>query len=136
MRTTIAALVLALTTTTAVAAPRHKAHKPRAESRWMRDCITERTGPTEGLTVSDARRICTAEQPEDEVSAAKAALVLARMNAKVAKAKARVAKAIEACEQAVVDRCVEFAKPDGSTDCEDAALRTEFNLACLASEGR
>jgi len=135
MRRTIAAIVLAITTT-AHAAPRHKAHKPRAESKWVRDCIHERTGPTEGITVAEARRICVAEEPEDEVGAARRGLTLARLNAKVAKAKARVAKAIETCEQAVTDRCVELAKPDGSTDCEDTGLRAEFNLVCLAAEGK
>jgi len=30
----------------------------------------------------------------------------------------------------VVDRCVELANPDGSTSCEDDALRQEFALAC------
>lgn len=135
MRHAIAAIVLALTTT-AHAAPRHKAHKPHHESQWVRDCIHERTGPTEGISGAEARRICRAEEPEDELGAAKSALTMARLNAKVAKARERVAKAIEACEQAVVDRCVEFAKPDGSTDCEDGALKTEFNLACLAAEGK
>lgn len=130
MRRTTAALVLAITTT-AHAAPRHKAHRPRVESKWVRDCIAERTGPTEGITVAEARRICRAEEPEDEVSVARRGLTLARLNAKVAKAKAQVAKAIEACEQTVTDRCVELASPDGTTDCDTTAgLRAEFELVC------
>lgn len=134
---TLSALVLALATLTSIAdaKPRH-ARKPRTDTRWMRDCIHERTGPVGGVSQREARTICTAEQPDDEVAAAKAQLSLARINAKVAKAKARAAKAIEACEQAVVDRCVEAAKPDGSTDCQDETLRAEFNLVCLAQEGK
>lgn len=137
MRTTIAALVLALTTSAVNAAPRHKAHKPRAESKWVRDCIAERTGPTEGITAAEARRICRAEEPEDEVSAAKAALTLARLKARIAKAKARVAKAIEACEEAVVVECenTTLRSTDGG-ECSDATLRPRFNAECLAAEGK
>ncbi|HKQ66011.1 MAG TPA: hypothetical protein VJZ73_13435 [Methylomirabilota bacterium] len=131
MRTLLASLALLLATSTADAKPR-KAHKPAAQSQWMRDCIHERTGPTDGVSPAEARRICTAEQPEDEVEATKAALVVARLNAKVAKAKARAAKALDACAQAVTDRCVELADPTGGTDCNvDAGLRAEFELVCL-----
>lgn len=138
MRNALIAIALTLTTlsTVADAKPRRAARKARVESKWIRDCITERTGPVGGVSVREARTICKAEQPEDEVEAAKHTLAVARLNAKVAKAKTRVAKAIEACEQAVVDRCVELANPDGSTDCEDAALKAEFSLACLAAEGK
>ncbi len=129
--TSIIAAIL-LSTTAAHAAPRHKAHKPRIESAWMRDCIAERTGPTDGVSPVEARRICLAEQPEDEVSATKAALVLARLNAKVAKAKARAAKALESCGQAVTDRCVELAESGGSRDCDiDSGLHAEYALVCL-----
>lgn len=54
------------------------------------------------------------------------AVAKAKAQLKVARAVAKAAKAIEACEQAVVDACVESAKPDGSTDCEDEALKAEF----------
>lgn len=127
----LAALALVLATSTAHAAPR-KAHKPRHESRWMRDCVTERTGPDGGIPVAEARRICAAEQPEDEVEAAKHTLAVARLNAKVAKSQERARKALLACEQAVTDRCVETAAPDGSTDCDTSAgLRPEYELVCL-----
>ena len=131
---TLSAFVAALllSTTAAHGAPRRKAHKPHTESRWVRDCITERTGPTDGVTVTEARRICRAEEPDDEVGAAKAALVLARLNAKVAKAQERMRKAAAACEQAVTDRCVELADESGATDCDTTAgLRAEFELTCL-----
>lgn len=39
-------------------------------------------------------------------------------------------QAIAACEQAIVDRCVENAKPDGSTDCMDSDLWSEFIEIC------
>lgn len=137
MRTLIASLALLLASTTADARPR-KAHKPRPESKWMRDCIHERTGPTDGVTVTEARRICKAEQPDDELEAAKHALAAARAKAKVTKAQERARKALEACEQAVVDRCVEDADPDGSSSCEDDALATEFEVVCLGrrTEGK
>lgn len=54
------------------------------------------------------------------------AVVQAKAALKIARAVAKVAKAIEACEQAVVDACVEGAREDGSTDCEDAALKAQF----------
>lgn len=130
----LAAALLLSTTTAAHAAPRRKAHKPHAESNWMRDCITERTGPDGGIPVAEARRICLAEQPEDEVASTKAALVMARLNAKVAKAKARAAKALEACEQAVTDRCVELAESAPGRDCDTTAgLRAEYELVCLGT---
>lgn len=125
----IATLAILLTSLTASAKPRrHRAH--RVDSTWMTTCIQERTGPDGGVSKSEARAICKAEQPEDEVSAAKAQLALAKLNAKVAKAKAKAAAAIEKCEQAVVDRCVETAPADGSVSCEDEPLRAEFALAC------
>lgn len=138
MRTMLAlALALSLATLTAVADAAPRKHRaPRHDSQWMRECIDERTGPVDGVSKTEARKICKAEQPDDEVGAARTQLAIARSNAKVAKAKARVAKAIEACEQAVVDRCVATAPDDGSVSCEDTTLRAEFNLVCLAAEGK
>lgn len=128
MRNTLIALALLLTATSVDAKPRKLPHRMR-DTAWMKSCITERTGPTDGVTVAEARRICRAEQPEDEVSAAKQQLAVARAASKVAKAKERSHKAIEACEQAVVDSCVAAAPADGSVNCEDADLRTAF-LVC------
>lgn len=125
MRTITIALSLVLFTTIASAKPRRTHHKP-ADSAWLKGCIHERTGPDGGVSPGEARAICLAEQPEDQVEGAKAQLRLARANAKIAKARVKAAKAIEACEQAVVDACVEAAKPDGSTDCEDEALKPAF----------
>lgn len=128
---TLATLALILATATAANARPHRDHKPRHESKWMRDCIHERTGPTDGITVAEARAICKAEQPEDEIAAARAQLALARLNAKVTKAQARIAKAQESCAQAVTDRCVELATPSTPTDCDiDADLRAEYELVC------
>lgn len=127
MRAVLACLALATLTSIADSRPRRA---PRTDTAWVRNCIHERTGPTDGISVTEARQICRAEQPDDEVSAAKRELVLARANAKVAKAKARARKAIEACEQAIVDRCVETANPDGSTNCMDSDLWPEFELVC------
>lgn len=104
----LASLALA---TSAVAAPR-KHHARRAPSpaklasaAWVRDCVHERTGPTDGLSVPIATRLC--------------------------KAMSRIHDAIEACEQAVVDACVDQALPDGSTDCMDDALASEFAATCF-----
>lgn len=129
MRTLIASLALLLATSTAADAKPRRA-KRQTDTAWVKACIRERTGPTGGISTTEARQICRAEQPDDEVAAAKSQLALARANAKVAKAKARIAKAIEACEQAIVERCVETAQPDGSTDCMDSALWHEFELIC------
>jgi hypothetical protein len=126
MRTLAAiALVLASLANIADAKPRH-ARVAKRDTAWMRSCIHERTGPDGGIPVSEARAICKAEQPDDDVAAARAQLSLARANAKIVKARARAAKAIEACEQAVVDACVAAAKPDGSTNCEDENLKPAF----------
>lgn len=125
-RLTAALALTASLVTIADAKPRRHARRPHHDSAWMTTCIHERTGPTDGITVTEARRICKAEAPDDEVSAAKSQLALAKANAKVAKARAKAAKAIEACEQAVVDACVEAAQPDGSSDCEDNALKPAF----------
>lgn len=128
MRTlTTLALVLSLAST-AIAKPHRKpAHRVK-DSAWMTTCIHERTGPDGGVSRKEARDICLAEQPDDEVAAAKQQLAEARAAAKLAKAKERVAKAIEACEQAVVDGCVAAAPPDGSANCEDADLKVAFQV--------
>jgi hypothetical protein len=103
----------------------------------MRDCIHERTGPDGGVSKTEARTICTAEQPDDELEAAKSALTLARLNAKVTKASERAAKALLACEQAVTDRCVESADPVNGTDCDtDSGLKAEYELVCFGKAPR
>lgn len=124
MRTIEISIMLAASLGVADAKP----HRHIRDSRWVKDCITERTGPTGGIPVTEARKICRAEEPEDEVEASKRQLAVARAKAKLAKAKAKLAKVIEACEQAVVDVCVETALPDGSTDCEDSALKAQFSV--------
>lgn len=69
------------------------------------------------------------KQLDGEVDSAKAALKVAKAQAKASKAAhraqlsmAKTAIAIEACEQAVSDLCVLTAAHDGSTDCEAPAL--------------
>jgi hypothetical protein len=140
MRTLAAiALSLAALAGTADAKPRaHRSRKPAADTKWMRDCIHERTGPDGGVSKAEARKICKAEEPEDEVESAKAELTIARGNAKVRKAQERVQKALLACEQAVTDRCVDTAPSDGSKDCNtEQGLRAEYELVCLGrKEGK
>ncbi len=109
MRTTLA-LVLMLAATPAVAKPHHarKAPSPAkvAAASWVRDCVHERTGPTDGLTAPVATRLC--------------------------KAMSRVHVAIEACEQAVVDACVEqCTDTEQGCDCMDDALAAEFAATCF-----
>jgi hypothetical protein len=132
---TLAAIALTLATLVTIAdAKPHRARKPRVESKWMRNCIAERTGPAEngGLTKAEARGACKAEQPDDELEAARQQLAIAKANAKVAKVQERARKALEACAQAVTDRCVEIAPADGSADCDtDAGLHAEYELVCL-----
>lgn len=81
-----------------------------------------------------ARQAKDASPEAAAVEAAKLQLRIARENARVARAKARVHAAIEACHQAVVDRCVEFATPEspaeGPGSCMDEALRAEFQAEC------
>lgn len=115
---------LTLATLYAAPAADAKPHRKAPQlSQWMRTCIHERTGPDGGLSVTEARAICRAEQPDDEVAAAKQQLAEAKAGRKLDKAKERARKAIEACEQAVVDSCVAAAGPDGSPVCEDDAIR-------------
>lgn len=138
MRNLIAALALLLATTSAADAGAHrKPHARARETAWMRGCIHERTGPVGGVSLSEARTICKAEQPDDEVEAAKLQLTLAKLNAKVLKAKERARKALDACGQAVTDRCVETADPVHGTDCNtDEGLHAEYVLVCLGQEGK
>lgn len=123
MFTRIAIALSLLLATTAEAKPRKHA-VAKHDTKWMRDCIRERTSG--GQTSAESRTVCRAEQPEDDIAIAKRELAIARAKAKVAKAKARADAAIEACEQAVVDACVAGAAPDGSTDCEDENLKAQF----------
>lgn len=135
MRTfALIATTLALLTSVADSKPRRR-RAPHADTAWIRTCIHERTGPDGGVSRKEAREICLVEQPDDEVSEARSQLALARSNAKVAKAKERVTKAVMACEQAIVDRCVEGARPDGSTNCMDSDLWPEFVELC-AEQGK
>lgn len=133
------AIALALLASTADAKPRSHKRIAVHDTKWMRECIADRmqnasaNGASNGSR-SEARAICKAEQPDDDVAKANAQLAIARANAKVSKARERVAKAIEACEQAVVDACIATAA-DGQS-CEDDALKVEFNRQCLAQEGK
>jgi hypothetical protein len=129
---TITALAAALSLSFTVADAKPRARKPKTDTAWVKACIHERTGPDAGIPVGEARTICLAEQPEDDIEATKQALTLARLNAKVAKAKARAAKALESCGQAITDRCVEYADPVKGADCDtDAGLHAEYELVCL-----
>ena len=134
-------LALALTVTAAAAsfadAKPHRAHraKPTKATQWMRDCIAERTSA--GTSRIEATKICRSEQPDDDVAIAKRQLDAARLAAKLAKARERVAKAIEACEELVSVACED--STERSTDngeCSDETLRPEFNRVCLAKEGK
>lgn len=124
-RTALTLALLASLVGIADAKPR-RAPRKQHDSAWLTACIHDRTGPVGGVSKPEARKLCKAEQPDDDIEAAKAQLALAKANAKIAKARAKAAKAIEACEQAVVDACVAAALPDGSTDCEDEALKPAF----------
>lgn len=109
---TIAALALVLSlTATSFAAPRHKGAAKAQREADLKACVHERTGPTGGITLAEATRLCRA---------------LAKADAAVAKAH----RAIAACEQAVTDACVEGAAPDGSTDC----MAPELFTACHAGD--
>lgn len=121
------ALVLSLAST-AAAKPRHHVPHRAKQTAWMKACIHERTGPDGGIPVGEARTLCLAEQPEDDVDVAKRQLTEARAKAKVVKARERVAQAIEACEQAIVDSCVATAPDDGTASCEDTDLRAAFQV--------
>jgi len=105
---------LALASTVAVAAPR-KHHAARrapspakiAAQQWVRDCVHERTGPTDGLTVPVAQRLC--------------------------RAMSRIHDAIEACEQAITDACVEqCTDTTNGCDCNtEDGLAAEFAATCF-----
>lgn len=88
-----------------------KTEQAAAKERFIADCVHERTGPDGGITAREAIRLCTG---------------IVRHDAKIAKAAARALKAIAACEQAIVDACVDAAEPEGSADCLDEALRPAF----------
>lgn len=64
-----------------------------------------------------------------------AEVVEAKGKLKIARAVAKARKAIEACEQAIVDACIDGANEDGSTDCEDNALKAAFEV-CHVAEPR
>ncbi len=111
MRTLSLTFALLLASPLAIAAPRHH-RAPRAakantaaQDQFVVTCINERTGPTGGIPVKDAIKLCQA---------------IVRNQSKIAKAAARAAKAIEACEVAVVNACFDAGEPS----CEDAALRS------------
>ena len=75
----------------------------------------------------------------DAIAAATHALALARLDARVSKARTKAAKALQDCAQAITDRCVERAEaePNG-LDCDvDEGLRAEYLATCLGTpEGK
>lgn len=73
-----------------------------------------------------ARKAAATHKEDPGVAKAKQDLATAKLRAKLAKAKEKADKAIEACEQVIVDICVAGAKSDGSTDCEDTSLIKQF----------
>lgn len=136
MRTMSAiSLALSLLASTADAKPRHH-RKPAAQSKWMRDCIHERTGPDGGVSVTEARKICKAEQPDDEVELAKSELAVAKHHAKIAKLAQRAAKAIEACEEEVSIACEDTTERDhDGGECSDATLRAKHAFDVCTGHG-
>ena len=107
----LAKLALALS----LLAPLAADAKPRKSSQsaaWMSTCIHERTGPVGGISQSEARAICTAENPHSKhraddpaVALAKRELASAKLQLRIAKATARAARAIELCEEAILVAC-------------------------------
>jgi hypothetical protein len=117
MRITTAILALMLTTSLAHAKPRRHGHKAKpttaAAERFITDCVIERTGPTDGITAKAALKLCTG---------------IVRHDAKIAKSAERARKAVEACEQAIVDACVDAADGTETTTCEDDVLQAAFKV--------
>lgn len=103
MRTLTALAIILSLTTTAIAAPRRKQAAKAQKEAALKACVHEHTGPTGGITVSEATRQC-------------------RSTAKATAAVTKARKAIAACEQAVSDACVDGAAADGSTDCMAPSL--------------
>lgn len=108
MRTLIASIALSLLTSTAVAKPRHVSPAKAAATAWMTACVHEHTSPVGGVSLREATKLCKAAQKRN-------------------KATAKAAAAIEACEQAVTDACVEECDDaEHGCDCTEDALADEF----------
>lgn len=109
----IAAILATLALATSADAKPRRQHKPPtakalASAEWVRDCVHERDGDTDGLSVPTALKLC--------------------------KAMRRVHDAIEACHLAVIDACLEQEEDRGK--CSDAALAAEFAATCFPKPDR
>jgi hypothetical protein len=122
MRRLAIALAL-LSPSLADASPRHRAARhaaPRPDDAEVAACVHGRTGPAGGISPHEAVQLCSR---------------IARSKAKVAKAVLKARDAIEACEQAVSDACVDACTDtERGCDCTDASLAQEF-AACGIAPG-
>lgn len=93
--------------------------KAKAADPAVTACVHERTGPTGGIPAKEALKLCTQ---------------IARHTTKHAKAKARAAKAIEACRDDVFVACEDETERDHDDgECSDEALQAEL-AECVATE--
>lgn len=106
---------LALAATASAAPRKHVSKSHAAKERFILECVDERTGPTDGLEVEDAMKLCRG---------------IVRHQAKIAKlaklaADARAAKLPNLVKRAEFD-CAE----EVSVACEDTTERSEDHGEC------
>lgn len=100
-------------------------HAPRkanpTQDKAIAACVHERTGPTGGIPAKEALKLCTA---------------ISRHDAKIAKAKARAAKAIETCRDEILVACEDETERDHDDgECSIETLQAEL-AECVATEGK
>jgi len=104
--------ILAAFLATHTPAPKHAAHpspSPMPAATFIAECVHERTGPTGGISVAEARELCGA---------------IVRNSAIIHAAVQRANAAIEACELAVSVACEDTTlRSVDSGECEDDVLR-------------
>jgi hypothetical protein len=119
MRNALIALTLLVATPhIADAKPRKQSAKALARNRAILECVDERTGPTGGLELDDAEKLCR---------------TIARHDAKVAKLAKRAAEARSAGLERLVKRIESECVDEVTLACEDTTERAEDHGECSAA---
>lgn len=129
----LAILAVLLAATPALAKP-HPSKAHGAKERAVLACIDERTGPTGGLDLEDASKLCRSIARHDAKIAKLAKLAQQARDAKLPRL---VSKATADCEEEVSIACEDTTeRAEDHGECSDATLRAKHAFDICTKGGK